>query len=318
MLVRSRTCACVRFSKANILGCRDNNECLVANDGPATCDAFVGIPDNCNRYPDLAKCCAASCDLCRGRVQGATLARKLAGNGEGDGVCVDEGALVCPGACNGHGDCDYTTGECSCHNGWGSATDIAFYKAPDCSLRVRPAFDCGICTLLPALTVKCGDMSANPLNTTAPAAGLSSGASVGCHSVVVDDRPPVGRMLQSRALRSLHRRVPMPGGVHRCVAIARRPCVVSHLQKAHVSSRWCSGDACQRTKCFNDCSGRGVCVSMRTYANSGLSCEHHPRTVAMVVCFLDSLLSLFWSGELAAPLEANFSYGDEVRFLLAR
>ncbi|GMH66896.1 hypothetical protein TL16_g04532 [Triparma laevis f. inornata] len=41
--------------------------------------------------------------------------------------------------CNGHGTCTVSTGKCSCYEGWGADTDIAYYKAPDCSKRVCPA-----------------------------------------------------------------------------------------------------------------------------------------------------------------------------------
>ena len=125
-------------SQAYILACQDNDACLLAAGGPPSCPAFaVMTPSSCEAHPTFAKCCASSCNLCKGRVQGATLARRLAGNGGGDGLCVDEGALVCPGACNGHGDCDYASGVCACHDGWGSEQDVAQYKAPDCSKRVR-------------------------------------------------------------------------------------------------------------------------------------------------------------------------------------
>ena len=41
--------------------------------------------------------------------------------------------------CNGHGACDASTSRCLCYNGWGSDTDVALYKAPDCSARTCPA-----------------------------------------------------------------------------------------------------------------------------------------------------------------------------------
>ena len=41
--------------------------------------------------------------------------------------------------CNGHGKCHLATMRCQCFEGWGSATDIAQYKAPDCSERVCPS-----------------------------------------------------------------------------------------------------------------------------------------------------------------------------------
>jgi hypothetical protein len=36
--------------------------------------------------------------------------------------------------CNGHGICRNTYSYCDCYVGWGAKTDIADYKAPDCSL----------------------------------------------------------------------------------------------------------------------------------------------------------------------------------------
>lgn len=39
------------------------------------------------------------------------------------------------GDCNGHGTCDSVNSRCVCYNGWGSSTDVATYKAPDCSSR---------------------------------------------------------------------------------------------------------------------------------------------------------------------------------------
>ena len=45
--------------------------------------------------------------------------------------------------CSGHGVCSETSGvsykTCSCQSGWGASTDIAYYKAPDCSMRICPA-----------------------------------------------------------------------------------------------------------------------------------------------------------------------------------
>lgn len=41
--------------------------------------------------------------------------------------------------CTGHGECDTATGRCKCFTGWGAATDVALYKAPDCSQRTCPA-----------------------------------------------------------------------------------------------------------------------------------------------------------------------------------
>jgi hypothetical protein len=47
------------------------------------------------------------------------------------------------GDCNGHGTCNSATSTCVCDDGWGSASDIAIYKAPDCSQRtwrISPRF----------------------------------------------------------------------------------------------------------------------------------------------------------------------------------
>ena len=51
-------------------------------------------------------------------------------------------ASGCSNNCNGHGTCDTSgstpTYKCTCFDGWGSSTDIADYKAPDCSSRSCP------------------------------------------------------------------------------------------------------------------------------------------------------------------------------------
>jgi hypothetical protein len=41
--------------------------------------------------------------------------------------------------CNGYGACDAVNSRCLCYNGFGSETDIAIYKAPDCSARACAA-----------------------------------------------------------------------------------------------------------------------------------------------------------------------------------
>lgn len=41
--------------------------------------------------------------------------------------------------CSGHGTCNGASGTCTCEDGWGSATDIAAFKSPDCRFRVCPA-----------------------------------------------------------------------------------------------------------------------------------------------------------------------------------
>ena len=40
--------------------------------------------------------------------------------------------------CNGHGVCNPSTSACECFEGWGAATDITLYRAPDCSARTCP------------------------------------------------------------------------------------------------------------------------------------------------------------------------------------
>lgn len=42
-------------------------------------------------------------------------------------------------SCSGNGVCDTVNSKCNCFNGWGSASDVALYKAPDCSQRTCPA-----------------------------------------------------------------------------------------------------------------------------------------------------------------------------------
>lgn len=41
-------------------------------------------------------------------------------------------------SCSGHGTCDEANRICNCYDGFGSSTDTALYKAPDCSQRERP------------------------------------------------------------------------------------------------------------------------------------------------------------------------------------
>mmetsp|Transcript_37306 Transcript_37306/g.54549 ORF Transcript_37306/g.54549 Transcript_37306/m.54549 type:complete len:301 (+) Transcript_37306:83-985(+) len=40
--------------------------------------------------------------------------------------------------CSGHGTCIPSTDTCSCDPGWGSTSDLSYYKSPDCSLRTCP------------------------------------------------------------------------------------------------------------------------------------------------------------------------------------
>lgn len=83
------------------------------------------------------------------------------------------------GDCNGHGDCNTATATCSCYTGWGAATDIATYKAPDCSLRT--------CIItVHALIPRVGDLSAGMmacgLNGTCPPKALLCGFAGTCPS----------------------------------------------------------------------------------------------------------------------------------------
>jgi hypothetical protein len=50
-------------------------------------------------------------------------------------IVVLGGSCVQLNNCNGNGYCDSVNSICNCYNGWGSTTDIATYKAADCSLR---------------------------------------------------------------------------------------------------------------------------------------------------------------------------------------
>jgi hypothetical protein len=54
------------------------------------------------------------------------------------GVVVN-GDCAMQNFCNGHGTCVNSTSTCACYEGWGATSDIAFYKAPDCSQRVCPS-----------------------------------------------------------------------------------------------------------------------------------------------------------------------------------
>lgn len=41
--------------------------------------------------------------------------------------------------CNGHGVCNGASSTCNCYEGYGAASDITLYRAPDCSSRTCPA-----------------------------------------------------------------------------------------------------------------------------------------------------------------------------------
>ncbi len=50
-------------------------------------------------------------------------------------TAVLSGSCAHLGNCNGHGSCDTENSRCICYQGYGSPTDIALYKSPDCSMR---------------------------------------------------------------------------------------------------------------------------------------------------------------------------------------
>ncbi|KAL3668315.1 hypothetical protein V7S43_006407 [Phytophthora oleae] len=108
--------------------------------------------------------------------------------------------------CSGHGTCTLLSKVCICNTGWGSPTDIADYKSPDCSTRVCPSDYA---------------WSSIPTSTTT------------AHDILVE---------------------------------------CSGMGECDRSAGTCScfpgfeGAACERMSCPNDCSDRGVCMSMREMA----------------------------------------------------
>lgn len=119
--------------------------------------------------------------------------------------------------CNGHGTCQNTTSTCVCYDGWGSSNDVAFYKAPDCSLRTCPSDRAW------------ADIPSSP--TTAHAI-------MECSNRGVCNRQT---------------------GTCTCF-------------------EGFTGAACQRTKCPNDCSGHGVCVSLKQMARMSNALPLAPNT----------------------------------------
>jgi len=53
-------------------------------------------------------------------------------------IHVGGSTTCCPNDCSGNGSCNLATCVCTCTEGWGASTDISFYKAPDCSVRICP------------------------------------------------------------------------------------------------------------------------------------------------------------------------------------
>lgn len=129
--------------------------------------------------------------------------------------------------CSGHGKCVTSTSTCLCDDGWGSTTDISFYKSPDCSQRVCPV----------------GRAWAD-----VPSSSSTAHSFMECSNRGVCDRSK---------------------GTCKCFD-------------------GFTGSACQRMACPNDCSGHGVCVSLKQMAR------------------MSNALPLSWN---------TFYEGDEVRFL---
>jgi hypothetical protein len=77
-----------------------------------------------------------------------TLANPISGIAVGtyaSPACVDiDVSCLSLSKCTGHGTCVHPN-TCVCYAGWGGPSDIAVYKAPDCSGRVCPSGD-GACS----------------------------------------------------------------------------------------------------------------------------------------------------------------------------
>jgi len=119
--------------------------------------------------------------------------------------------------CNGHGACDNSTSTCQCYEGYGAASDVSFYKAPDCSQRTCPS-----------------DRAWADLPTSATVA----------HSITeCSNRGTCDRLK----------------GECKCMD-------------------GFSGTACQRNDCPNQCSGHGVCLSMKQLARMSDALPLAPNT----------------------------------------
>jgi len=144
------------------------------------------------------------------------------------GFCVCAAVLLCllgcadgdcsmQNYCNGHGTCINSTSVCSCYEGWGAATDITFYSAPDCSSRTCPS----------------GRAWAD-----IPSSSTTAHAYAECSNRGVCDRS---------------------SGLCACFD-------------------GFTGAACQRNKCPNDCSGHGLCLSIKQLARSDSALPLGPNT----------------------------------------
>lgn len=119
--------------------------------------------------------------------------------------------------CSGHGECVNRTSTCNCAEGYGAASDIAFYKAPDCSQRTCPAYKAW------------ADL---------PTSATRAHAYAECSNRGSCDRTT---------------------GLCKCWA-------------------GFEGNACQRMKCPNDCSGHGQCLSMEQQAKISSALPLAPNT----------------------------------------
>lgn len=119
--------------------------------------------------------------------------------------------------CNGHGACLNSTSSCECYDGWGSSSDIAFYKAPDCSERICPS---------------------DRAWADVPSSSTTAHAITECSNRGTCDRST---------------------GICSCF-------------------EGFTGAACQRNKCPNDCSGHGVCLSMKQLARMSNALPLGPNT----------------------------------------
>jgi hypothetical protein len=119
--------------------------------------------------------------------------------------------------CNGHGTCLNATSTCACYDGWGSSTDISFYKAPDCSMRVCPS---------------------DRAWADIPSSATTAHAIMECSNRGACDQT---------------------SGICNCF-------------------EGFTGAACQRMACPNDCSGHGVCMSLKQMARTSNALPLGPNT----------------------------------------
>lgn len=119
--------------------------------------------------------------------------------------------------CNSHGKCIVKTSSCECYDGYGSATDVTLYSAPDCSARTCP------------VGLSWADVPTSTTMAHRPAE---------CSDRGICDRT---------------------AGLCTCFA-------------------GYEGAACQRTSCPNQCSGHGLCVSIKQMAQMSNALPLGPNT----------------------------------------